>query len=712
MHSYIDIHHFTPRPDYRTLDELTALIDEAMLKQNAQSLLTEEEIHLFKTKIVRCMDIYYQLVGIDEEVINGRGTVEPCGILPRFTKSLIRYFQELEGLIPTNKEIITLQYSGLTTIKIRYKNTDSVIKKIVKLGLRNPENIEDPLKIFLKEGALHDLVGLLFVCSYPYEKEWLARALYNFFEYNHRTDDHLIYGFYTVKKKSGYQGLHCDNTLFNPRFDTDFSDESTSISLDPNSIFGLINPEDSENEILHKLKNYFNIEIQIHTTFENLWATMEHTKSYNIQAKGAGRNSEITVQWKLLSDAMHNLEHQFEQLQIDTEQAQFKSARHKGYTFINTIIDRLDTNLHDIYTLSNNKVYSLEALLNSHEISRQDYVLQLQREAESIDNFSQEQSDLTIRSIFLLHSAYIYYGLTNYREYFNSEDIQQFVKIGQNYYRKIHHFLNTHPDIYKSDLINIIAVIRYLYLEHKHGLGLMQPPNSSLYSDKLLSSHQEKLTFFTKGISLITRLSDEDLDYMKQDYTSYLKIIYTFDTIAREWELFPAHDKQSLEIRESIDRFRTRFINSSLHRRFHTLLETDKISNVGFVVKFYTTLIWHGILSPLDGMRQIIKYSAYDKIVTSDLFYYELAAYRFLMMCCCGEIDGFCHENSIQESDPARIKHLQSYHRENMIQQLFRIKRNESTPEFDKAKLNFEQITGTRFQIDHFSGNIPKGEIA
>jgi hypothetical protein len=130
------------------------------------------------------MEVYYKLVGIDEKVIAGKGMIEPQGVLPRYTESLIGYFQELEKQIPADKEITILEYSGVDTIKIRYKYTDSVIKKLVKLGLRNSKFLEEPLKIFLKGGALHDLIGMLFVCSYPYEKEWVARTLYNFFEYD------------------------------------------------------------------------------------------------------------------------------------------------------------------------------------------------------------------------------------------------------------------------------------------------------------------------------------------------------------------------------------------------------------------------------------------------------------------------------------------------------------------------------------------------
>ena len=698
MHSYIDIHHFAPIPNYRPLSELTNMIDDALFEQDALTIVGKQQFASFRVNVIKSMEIYYQLVGIDDEVISANGTIEPRGILPRFSKSLIRYFQMLEDEVPCNKEIATLKYSGLTTIKIRYKYTDSVIKKIVKLGLRDPNIFNDPLTIFLKGGALHDLIGILFVCSYPYEKEWIARALYNFFEYHHRTDDHLIFGFYTVKKKSGYQGLHCDNTLFNPRFDPSFCDVPEEVSVDSKDIFEHTLSDYSDAEILHRFKNYFNIELQIHTTFENLWATMEHTKSYNILAKGKGRNGEITVQWKLLSDAMHNLEQQFEQLQIDTEQAQFKNTPHRGYTFVNEVLNILDPKLQSIYKKSNDKVVNLETLLKSHEISRQEYVQQLYMESQIVYDMAYEQKDLTVKIIFLLHSAYIYYGLTTYHEYFNSEDIKLFVKKAKELYAEIDYFLEKNRDIFKSKLLNIVAIIRYLYLEHKHDLGLMLVDNEN---------YDKKLAYFAKGISLLNELNDEDLHYLKEDNASYLKIIHSFDTLAREWELFPTYDAQSTEIRESIRKFRAHYVNISLEIHFQMLLDRDKMTNVGLLVKFYTALIWHGIIAPTDGLKQIIKYSAYDRIETSDLFYYELAAYRFLVMCCCDGADDFCVDKSQKESNPVRIKHLQNYHKENMIQQLFRIRRNESVPEFEKARLNFEQLTGEKFKIDHFSEHLP-----
>ncbi len=709
MHSYIGIHHFSPKTNYQPLDQLIPQIEQTLKDQNAESIITKEKLPHFKEGILQCMEVYYKLVGIDEKVIAGKGTVEPQGVLPRYTESLIGYFQELEKQVPADKEITILEYSGVDTIKIRYKYTDSVIKKLVKLGLRNPRFLEEPLKIFLKGGALHDLIGMLFVCSYPYEKEWIARTLYNFFEYDNRTDDHLLYGFYTVQKKSGYRGLHCDHTLFNPRFDAAISDSSDIIPIDVNAIFTLLDPQDKSIDVLRKLKDYFNVEIQMHTTFESLWSSMEHSNNYNIQAKGSGRNSKITVQWKLLSDAMKNIEEQFERLQIDTEQARFEVLHHGGYIPVKDLLDELGSNTYPVHAVSVKKLEDLEERLTSHEVSRQDYVEQLQTEVHYLDDFTLKQNDPSVQMIFKMQSAFIYYGLANQGEYFNADDIREFVKSALKRYKDISTFLCTHSDIYMGDLINIVAIFRYLYLGQRYGLGLMNPSKET-FTDRDIPAvnYAESLSFFETGISLLNRLGDEELKYLKRDSADSIKIIHHYDIQAREWELFnkESDSLQSAKIARNIAQFREQFVNVSLQEQFSTLLESDKIKNIGFVVKFYTTLVWHGFLRPRDALKQIIKYSAYDKITASDLFYYELSAYRFLIIKRCESISDCDKELAERHGDPVKIQHYKNYHRQNMIQLLFRIRKSESAYKFHKARLYFEQLTQSRFKIDHFSDTI------
>ena len=711
MHSYIGVHYFSPKTEYKPLDQLIPQIEQTLTDQNARSIIGKEKLPHFKECILQCMEVYYKLVGIDEKVIAGKGTIEPQGVLPRYTESLIGYFQELEKQVPYDKEITVLEYSGVDTIKIRYKYTDSVIKKLIKLGLRDPKLLEEPLKIFLKGGALHDLIGMLFVCSYPYEKEWVARTLYNFFEYDNRTDDHLLYGFYTVEKKSGYRGLHCDHTLFNPRFDAAISGKSDTIPVDPNAIFTLLDPKDKAIDVLRKLKDYFNVEIQLHTTFESLWSSMEHTNNYNIQAKGSGRNSKITVQWKMLSDAMKNLEEQFERLQIDTEQARFEVLHHGGYVPVKALLDELGSNTYPIHAASVKKVEDLEDDLKSHEISRQDYVEQLQTEARTIDDFASRQNDPSVQIIFKMHSAFIYYGLANQGEYFNIEDIREFVKKALKSYKEISNFLSAHSEIHKVALINIVAIFRYLYLGQKYGLGLMNPPKETFTDDDIPAvGYSDALSFFRTGISLLNRLGEDELKYINDNSAESIKMIYHYDMQAREWELFNKENDpvQSVDITNLISQFRAQFINISLQEKFNTLLESDKIKNIGFVVKFYTTLVWHGFLRPRDALKQIIKYSAYDKIKASDLFYYELSAYRFLIVSRCESISDCDKDPEERYSDPVKIQHYKNYHRQNMIQLLFRIKKCESDYKFHKARLYFEQLTQSRFKIDHFSGTIRK----
>ena len=709
MYSYIGVHHFLPKTEYKPLEQLIPQIEQILTDQNAESIIGEEKLSYFKEGILKCMEVYYKLVGIDEEVIAGKGTVEPQGVLPRYTESLIGYFQDLEKKVPEDKEITILEYSGVNTIKIRYKYTDSVIKKLVKLGLRDPKVFEKPLNIFLKGGALHDLIGMLFVCSYPYEKEWVARTLYNFFEYDNRTDDHLLYGFYTVEKKSGYRGLHCDHTLFNPRFDANISENHDVLDTDPNAIFTLLESEDENIEVLRKLKDYFNVEIQLHTTFESLWSSMEHTNNYNIQAKGSGRNSKITVQWKMLSDTMNNLEEQFERLQIDTEQARFEVLHHGGYIPIKNLLDEVRSDTYSIHAASVKKVEDLEDDLKSHEISRQDYVERLQTEARTIDDFALRQNDPSVQMIFKMHSAFIYYGLANQGKYFNTEDIHEFVKKALKSYRDISHFLSAHSEIHRGDLINIVAIFRYLYLGQKYGLGLMNPPKEFFTDeDTPAMSYRDGLSFFERGISLLNRLGEEELKYLKRDSSNVIKIIHHYDLHAREWELFNTKNDspQSVDLAKSIADFRTQFINISLQEDFNTLLESDKVKNIGFVVTFYTTLVWYGLLRPRDALREIIKYSAYDKIKESDLFYYELSAYRFLILHRCESISDCDKDLSERHGDPVKIEHYRNYHRKNMIQLLFRIRKSESAYKFHKARLYFEQLTQTRFKIDHFSDTI------
>ena len=331
---------------------------------------------------------------------------------------------------------------------------------------------------------------------------------------------------------------------------------------------------------------------------------------------------------------MKNIENQFERLQIDTKQAQFEVLHHGGYIPIKVLLDELGSDTHSKHSKSVKKVEELEDDLKNHEISRQDYVSQLQVEANYIYDFALKQDDLSVQTIFKMHSAFIYYGLANQGKYFNAEDIREFVKKALKNYSEISRFLSMHPEIYRGDLISIVAIFRYLYLGQKYGLGLMNPPLEIFKDNNIPAiSYSESLTFFEKGISILNKLKDDELIYLKRDSAHALKIIHHYDLQAREWELFnkECDSIKYIEIANSIKKFRKIYINKSLQKSFNILLESGMIKNIGFVVKFYTALVWHKFIEPKEALKEIIKYSAYDKIKASDLFYYELSAYRFII---------------------------------------------------------------------------------
>ena len=698
MHSYIEIFNFTPDAVYTPLESLRPAICQSMQEQNVADRIGENMLESFETKILVCMQVYYDLVGVDEAVIASKGALAPKGLLPRFTESLIHYFSRLKVQVPRNKEVAVLHYSGVNTIKIRYKYTDSVIKKLIKLGAKDPQILETPEEIFFKGGALHDLIGIQFICSSPYEREWAARALYSFFDYEHRTDDHLLYGFYTVKRKSGYKGLHCDHSTFYPRFDMVFEGHAESSQE-------RYDPEMPESEILFHFRHLFNIELQLHTTFENLWAGMEHRNSYNIQAKGVGRSEKIAAQWSLLSDTMKNLEMQFEHLQVDTEQSRFDIAYRHGYTFVKSVLERLDKRAYQTYLDYTRRSESLETLLKGHEISRQEYVEQSRIIAKELETIAAVQSYPTLQILFLMQSAYVLYGLANHRSYFNSEDIYRFVQEALKRYLAIYEMLKADETIYKSNLLTIIVILRYQQLSQQYGLGLIHTGEGVMNEAEMaLVNYKTNLMLFKDVLKQLNELTPEELSEIQADDAAFLKIVHRTDVLAREWELLVNESpSEHALIGQEVARFRKRYITADLLEHFQILLENNKIKNVGYVVKFYTTLLWHGFILPMDALKQIIRYSAYDKIKTSDLFFYELSAYKFLVVDGCESLEECQKPQKARNMSEIRRRHFEDFHRKNMIRQLFKIYKNEPRFTFLRAKFRFEQLTGTAFKMDHFS---------
>ena len=701
MQSYIEVFNFTPDPEYRALEDLRAFIQQSMQEQHAAKVIGEESLADFEAKILAAMQIYYALVGIDETVIESQGAITPNGLLPRFTQALIGYFQHLKAQVPKNKEIAVLHYSGVTTIKIRYKYTDSVIKKLIKLGLKNPLILDVPEEIFFKGGALHDLIGMQFICSSPYEKEWVARALYSFFAYEHRTDDHLLYGFYTVKRKSGYKGLHCDHSTFYPRFDA-------TVGNAKNQGIDMFDPAMSDREVLGMFRHLFNVELQLHTAFENLWSSMEHRNSYNIQAKGVGRSEKIAAQWSLLSDTMKNLEAQFERLQVDTEQSRFDVGYRHGYTFVKSVLERLDEKAYQTYLDYTRRSEALEEVLKSHEISRSDYVARTNALAQELEEVAAAQQHPTLEILFLMQSAFVRYGLANHRDYFNSVDIYHFVATALKKYLAIYEKLKADETIYKSNLLTIITILRYQQLAQQYGLGLIHTGEEVMSEEeRALVGYETNLTLFKDVLTQMNELTPEELHEIKADDAAFLKIIHRTDVLAREWELLVNESPQEhAAIGKAVLQFRSRYITPELLEHFQILLENNKIKNVGYVVKFYTTLLWHGFILPMDALKQIIRYSAYDKIKTSDLFFYELAAYKFLVVDRCESLADCSRREEERMMPEVRVAYFEEFHRQNMIRQLFKIYKNEPRFTFLRAKFRFEQLTGTAFKMDHFSKNM------
>ena len=679
MSSYIQTFNLTPLATFKPLDELKSDILYYMQEQNISEVdMSEDE---FASKVLDTMRVYYKLIGVGE--FNSKG------VLPRVTQALIGYFESMH--FDSSVEMDILAFSGVHTIKIRYKYTDSVIKKIIKLAKRDITIFDDIDKIYLKGGALHDLIGMQFVCGSPYEREWVARALYSFFYYDNRTDDHLVYGFYTVKRESGYKGLHCDHTSFDPRFDDRF-DTQTGASLDS------YHPDMSDIEVLKNYACLFNVELQIHTAFENLWSSMEHRYSYNIQAKGAGRDEKIRAQWNLLSTSLQSLEMQFEKLQIETEEAQYKRDYINGYEFAKRLLYKLDKDVYSRYLKNISLSQKLEELLSSHEISRQEYVYKCYSLADDIYKFAKEITNSTASFVFKMQSAYIYYSLANHKDYFNTIDISSFVKNTLQIYRTLHQELLDDDSLEYKNLLQIALNLRYLQLAQKYGLGLIHTGDGVMSKEESeVLSYQTNLEFFVEILELLNTLDEDSLDELKQDDTAFIKIVHRSDIFAREWEIFANETPQEQEyISTLIAKFRARYINTDLLEHFKHLLEHNKIKNVGYIVQFYTTLVWHGIIKPKDALKAIIRYSAYSKITQSDMFFYELSAYKYLII------------DNHQQSSSYTLRHIKDFHIKNMIRQLFKIYKEESKYEYLKAKYRFEYLCNIKFKLDHFSEIVEK----
>jgi len=335
-------------------------------------------------------------------------------------------------------------------------------------------------------------------------------------------------------------------------------------------------------------------------------------------------------------------------------------------------------------------------------------VVQLHHLSRELEAVAEAQNYPTLKVLFLMQSAYVLYGLANHRSYFNSEDIYRFVEDALKRYLSIYAMLKADDTIYKGNLLTIIVILRYQQLSQKYGLGLVHTGVGVMSdAERALTSYDTNLTLFKDVLGQLNELSQEELSEIQNDEEAFLKIINRTDVLAREWELFVNESPQEhARIGKEVARFRKRYMVPELVDRFHTLLEKNKIKNVGYVVNFYTTLLWHGFMVPLDALKQIIRYSSYDKIKTSDLFFYELAAYKFLVVDECESLAACKEEKERRKMPTARKEYFEEFHRKNMIRQLFMIYKNEPNFTFLRAKFRFEQLTKTEFRMDHFSKKV------
>jgi hypothetical protein len=405
---------------------------------------------------------------------------------------------------------------------------------------------------------------------------------------------------------------------------------------------------------------------------------------------------------------MKNLEMQFERLRIDTEQAAFKEPHREGYEFIKYMFESLKESKDGVYNTYMgvvNTIANLEELFAAREISRQDYVEQILAQARFVENFAKDNSNPTIQILFKSAAAYMHYGLANHHSFFNDYDLNQFVQKALKSYYSIHTCINAQENINKGKILNVIVILRYLQLAQKYGYGLIDLKDVTLtYRTTPAISYKDGLVLFEKGITLINNLSDDDFEPLKYDAAGYIKVIYHFDFLAQEWELFKSDikSKESQKIEKEIKAFRKRYIKPSLLHKFETLLETNRVTDVSFVVRFYSLMVWHNICHPIDALKQIVKYSAYDKIKTSDILYYDLSAYKYFVL---------DNSKNYSKNEAEKITHYRNYYRNNMILQLFRIYRDESIFAFHKARVHFEKLTQMTFKINHFSDTINNMEI-
>lgn len=552
--------------------------------------------------------------------------------------SLIEFHNELSSFFSTINEhnnSITqiLLLSGCYEIHVRYKYDDSVIKKLSKMSL---EKLQDE-SIGVEE-LLHDLIGVRFVCQYPYQREWVARVLYNYFDIPNRDDEHLVYGFFSLKRESGYRALHCDISDFNPKF------TSHLVSGETMNRVG---------------ENRYNVEIQVQTTMEATWAKMEHEVSYNIHNKGSGRPEEIRVLWQSMASRLEVLESEFEMLKFSTELSTTSLTR-RGFAYYRPMLDKASQ---QIIVESEQEISNSENDLIRHEISRAGFLHRSRKNFERIMQHVEDTKKLDIQDTLRLQAAFIYYKFAQYDEFYTLAEISKAITKSVEQYKIV---ANREVENKYHSVLVLNACIRYCRLRQKNGYGLLQR------RDEPITNLDTAMNYFQKALNIMNNLDSQSEDLLLHDGYSYFKIIYYLEVLAQEIEVSHEENEMLSSLCKLIDEFRKKFFNEKIKKRFFEKLEVLHTGSYHFLLGYINILLYHSVIKPKDALKRVIAYSASGQVRYIDKFYYEISSYRYHM-----------------ESDD---KALLIYHKNNALFLLSRIQKQYSIYEYEKARKHYSYL--------------------
>lgn len=554
------------------------------------------------------------------------------GPLLEFHEELSKFFSGVNAKNNSITQILLL--SGCYEIHVRYKYDDSIIKKLSRKSLNKLEDSSITI-----DELVHDLIGVRFVCQYPYQREWVARVLYNYFDIPNRDDEHLVYGFFSLKRASGYRALHCDISKFNPKYTSYYP------------------KEDEEFFTI----NRYNVEIQVQTTMEATWAKMEHEVSYNIHSKGTGRPEEIRVLWQSMASRLETLEKEFETLKFSTELSSSALTR-RGFSYYRPMIDKKHQ---EIILTSEKEISDAENDLLKHEISRAGF---LQRAHSNFDRVMAHVDiikEQDIQDALRLQAAFVYYKFSQYSEFYTLSEIKSAIKKSVEQYDKV---ASKDTSKQRHKLIVLNASIRYCRLRQKDGYGLMQREVEPV------TKLDNAMEYFKNSLKIMLTLDENSEELLLKDGYSYFKIIYYLEVLAQEIEVSHERVETLADMCEAIRMFRKNFYSQKIKKQFFDKLEVLHTGSYHFLLGFINTLLFHKIITPKDALKRIIAYSASGQVRYIDKFYYEVSAYKY-------------HLDS-------EDRELLVYHKNNALFLLSRIQKQYSIFEYEKARTHYSYLMG------------------